>query len=134
MTAHLVAPVIELPPGARKIVEVEKRSIGVFNVAGEFFAIRNRCPHQGAPLCLGLVTGTMAASSPGTHDWQRDGEIIRCPWHGWEFDIKTGKSIFNPNQTRVKRYDVTVAHSSPADTSLETYPLSVEHGLVLVHL
>ena len=100
MATHVVARVGELPPGGRKIVKLGKRSIGVFNVRGSFFALRNVCPHQGAPLCLGKITGTMAASEPGEYSRERDGEIIVCPWHAWEFDLTTGRSVFNPHQRR----------------------------------
>jgi nitrite reductase/ring-hydroxylating ferredoxin subunit len=131
MGAHRVCSVSELPAGERRIVEADGRSIGVFNINGRLFAIRNRCPHQGAPLCRGLVTGTMSPSAPGVFDWQREGEIVRCPWHGWEFDITTGRSIFNPHRTRVKRYTVTVEQPDP---SLETFPVSVSEGAVFVHL
>ena len=51
MAKHLVATVEEIPPGTRKLVEIAGRSIGLFNLAGEFFALRNRCPHQAGPLC-----------------------------------------------------------------------------------
>ena len=54
MARHVVATVEEIPPGQRKIVEVAGRSIGIFNVSGEFFALRNRCPHQGGPLCRAI--------------------------------------------------------------------------------
>src|SRR5262249_51644911 len=45
---------------------------------------------------------------PGTHQYVRRGEVIRCSWHGWEFDIKTGTSWVDPKRIRVKRYPVTV--------------------------
>ena len=131
MGRHVVARVSELPPGERKIVEIEGRSIGVFNVHGEYYALRNTCPHQGAPLCLGDVMGTAAPSRPGEYRWEREGEILRCPWHGWEFDLKTGRSIFNPHKMRVRSYEVSV--DSEQDGSVETYPLSVEDGLVVLH-
>ena len=135
MAAHLVCRLAELPPGERRIVEVEGRSIGVFNVHGRLYALRNACPHQGAPLCLGLVTGLMAPSRPGEFDWSREGEIVRCPWHGWEFDITTGRSVFNPHRTRVRRYDVTVEPAqADDDPRIETFPLSVEDGLIVVHV
>jgi len=136
MAAHLVCPLAELAPGDRRVLEVDGRSIGVFNVHGELYAIRNRCPHQGAPLCRGLITGMMVPSDPGVYVWRREGEIIRCPWHGWEFDITTGRSIFNPHRTRVKRYQVTVepASANDEDPALETYPLSIERGLIYVHV
>jgi 3-phenylpropionate/trans-cinnamate dioxygenase ferredoxin subunit len=134
VAAHAVCRLSELPPGERRIVDVEGRSIGVFNVAGELYALRNACPHQGAPLCRGLVTGTMADSRPGEFDWQREGEILRCPWHGWEFELKSGRSVFNPHRTRVRSYQVTVEPAEHEDPRIETYPLSVEDGVVLVHL
>jgi nitrite reductase/ring-hydroxylating ferredoxin subunit len=133
MATHVVARVSEVPPGERKIVEVEGRSIGIFNVAGEYYALRNACPHQGGPLCLGSIQGTMAESRPGEYQWVRDGEILRCPWHGWEFDLKTGRSIFNPHKTRVRSYEVTVAPPDEEER-VETYPLSVHGGNVLLHM
>ena len=131
MGRHVVGRISELPPGERKIVEVEGRSIGVFNVHGQFYALRNRCPHQAAPLCLGAIKGMMLPGKPGEYIWAREGEILRCPWHGWEFDITTGRSIFNPHKTRVKTYEVTV---EPEDESVETYAVSVEDGLIVLHV
>lgn len=130
MTTHVVGRASELPPGRRKIVDVNGRSIGVFNVRGRYYALRNTCPHQGAPLCLGAVTGTPAPGRPGEYRWERDGEILVCPWHGWEFDITTGRSIFNPAKTRVRSYEVSVEWDDPG---VETFPLTVEDGLVLLH-
>ena len=131
MGRHVVGRISELPPGGRKIVEVEGRSIGVFNVHGQFYALRNRCPHQAAPLCLGAIKGMTLPGKPGEYIWAREGEILRCPWHGWEFDITTGRSIFNPHKTRVKTYEVTV---EPEDESVETYAVSVEDGLIVLHV
>src|SRR5262245_16917705 len=54
---YAICSVEELPPGTRRLVKLGGREIGVFNVHGEFFAIRNRCPHQGGPLCRGMTTG-----------------------------------------------------------------------------
>ena len=109
MARHIVAEVGEIPPGERKLVEVAGRSIGVFNLGGEFFALRNRCPHQGGPLCLGKVFGLASAAVPGAVEYTRPGEILTCAWHGWEFDIRTGHSWCDPQRLRVRRYDVTVA-------------------------
>jgi 3-phenylpropionate/trans-cinnamate dioxygenase ferredoxin subunit len=129
---HVVARASELPEGSRRIVEAEGRSIGVFNVHGAYYALRNSCPHQAAPLCLGAVKGMAMPGKPGEYVWAREGEILRCPWHGWEFDITTGRSIFNPHGTRVRTYEVTVEPEE--DPSVETYPVSVEDGLVVLHL
>jgi len=109
---HAVATVDEIPPGRRKIVEVEGRSIGVFNVRGEYFALRNRCPHEGGPLCLGPTTLHVVSERPGHYEWTREGEILRCPWHGWEFDLLTGECWFDPRGVRVRRYEVGVAAGS----------------------
>jgi 3-phenylpropionate/trans-cinnamate dioxygenase ferredoxin subunit len=131
MGQHIIGRVSELPPGERRIVEVEGRSIGVFNVHNQFYALRNRCPHQGAPLCLGAIKGMALPSKPGEYVWEREGEILRCPWHGWEFDITSGRSIFNPHQMRVRTYEVTVEPDE--DPAIETYPVTVEDGLIVLH-
>ncbi len=65
MARYVVAAVDEIPPGARKIVTVAGRSIGIFNVDGEFFALRNRCPHQGGPLVRGQDVGRTAGAGAG---------------------------------------------------------------------
>ena len=132
MGRHIVGRVSELPPGERLIVEVEGRSIGVFHVHGQFYALRNRCPHQGAPLCKGAIKGMTLPSRPGEYIWGREGEILRCPWHGWEFDILTGRSIYNPHKVRVRTYEVTV--EADEDPSVETYPVTVEDGVIVLHV
>jgi nitrite reductase/ring-hydroxylating ferredoxin subunit len=139
-----VCGVEELPPGERKIVEVAGRSIGVFNVHGRYYALRNLCPHRRAPLCLGRVRGLVVSDGPYNVRLERDGEIIACPWHGWEFDIATGRSHFNPHKVRVKTYDVTVGPlpeepggcqgGNDEDPSVETYRVTAERGVVLLHV
>jgi nitrite reductase/ring-hydroxylating ferredoxin subunit len=127
MASHRVARVAEIPPGERRIVEIGGRSIGVFNVDGEFFAIRNACPHQGGPLCEGQVLSAIAATGPGEYVRSRPGGIVRCPWHAWEFDIRTGRSWFDPERTRVRSYPVEVRHA-------ETFPVSVRDDYVVVEV
>jgi len=136
MTAHIVGRASEIAPGDRKIVDVAGRSIGVFNIEGTFYALRNVCPHQGAPLCLGSVKGTAEVSRAGEYVWGREGRILRCPWHGWEFDLTTGESVFNPHRTRVRRYRVTVedAADSALDASVETYEIAVDDDLLVLHV
>jgi nitrite reductase/ring-hydroxylating ferredoxin subunit len=133
MGRYVVATVDEIPPGGRKIVEAAGRSIGVFNLGGEFFALRNSCPHQGGDLCRGPISGFVSSSGPGDYRYNRHGEIIRCPWHGWEFDITTGRSVFNPHRLRVRSYDVTIEPDED-DPSIETFPVTVERGRVVVHV
>jgi nitrite reductase/ring-hydroxylating ferredoxin subunit len=132
MGRHIIGHVSELPPGERRVVEVDGRSIGVFNVHGQFYALRNRCPHQGAPLCLGAIKGMALPSKPGEYRWGREGEILRCPWHGWEFDITSGCSIFNPHRMRARTYEVTIGPEE--DPAVEAYPVTVEDGVIVLHV
>lgn len=129
MSRYVICRVAELPPGERQIVSIEGRSIGVFNVGGKFYALRNSCPHQAAPLCLGAINGMAVPTKPGEYKWAREGEILRCPWHGWEFDILTGRSIHRPDKMRVRSYEVSVE-----TVAAETYSVSVEKGLVVLIL
>ena len=62
MAKYRVATVEEIPIGGRKLVTIAGRSIGVFNIDGEFYALRNTCPHQGGPLCQGRLTGFLMAA------------------------------------------------------------------------
>jgi nitrite reductase/ring-hydroxylating ferredoxin subunit len=137
MSKHIVAAVHDLPPGSRKLVNVKGRPIAVFNVAGEFYGLLNRCPHQGGALCEGIVTGLVLADSPGEYRIERDGEIIRCPWHGWEFDIKTGQSWCAPDKFGARQYVVEVAPGEELVKGpyiVETVPVSVEEQYVVVEV
>ena len=147
MSKHIVATVDEIPPGGRKIVEIAGRSIGVFNVNGEYFALRDRCPHQGGPLCAGQLSGFAYSTTPGEYQFTRPGEMLRCPWHGWEFDIRNGQSWFDPTRVRVRQYEVRVepgsavlAPEAPAPGLergpyvAETYPVAIEQQYVVVDI
>lgn len=106
---HGVCSLDELTPGRPHIATVAGRSIGVVRTAdGEVFAVRNVCPHQGAELCRGGVGGTMLPSDAKEYVPGLDGYVLRCPWHGWEFDVRTGGSLFDPDGVRVKSYPVRV--------------------------
>ncbi len=137
MARHVVATVEEIPPGARKIVKVAGREIGIFNIAKEFFALINRCPHEGGELCKGRLVGLMESDHPGEYWLTRHGEMLRCPWHGWEFDIRTGQSWCDPLNTRVRSYNISV---QPGETLVkgpyvaETVPVAVERDYLVVDL
>jgi nitrite reductase/ring-hydroxylating ferredoxin subunit len=135
MRRHVVARVADIPPGRRLIIEVSGRSIGVFNAGGVFYAVRNSCPHQGGPLCLGPTVGLATSSRPGEIEYTREGEILRCPWHGWEFDLATGRSVFDPTRTRVRSYAVEIVpDEEPRELQAETYPVEIDRGQVVVIL
>jgi 3-phenylpropionate/trans-cinnamate dioxygenase ferredoxin subunit len=151
MARYVVAEAGEIPPGGRKIVEVAGRSLGIFNVNGEYFALRNRCPHQGAPLCEGRLWGALTADRPGEFHYSRPGEILACLWHGWEFDLRTGQSWCDPVRLRVRPYAVSVESGTdlqprepdpdaPAPGMVkgpyvvETYPVSAEGQYLVVEI
>ena len=101
---HLVAQSGEIVPGERKIVDIGDKSIGVFNIHGTFVAVLNLCPHELAPVCAGQLRGTALPSQPGEYLWGREGEILACPWHGWEFDLTTGQCL--TDKRKLRRYEV----------------------------
>jgi 3-phenylpropionate/trans-cinnamate dioxygenase ferredoxin subunit len=70
----------ELPPGGKKLVDLDGRAIAIFNVEGQFFAIDDICTHDGGPLAEGTL----------------EGAEIRCPRHGARFDVRTGKALCFP--------------------------------------
>jgi nitrite reductase (NADH) small subunit len=113
---HVVCAASEIPPGGRRIVQLDGRSIGVFNVGGRFHALHNGCPHKGGPLCEGRICGTTLPTDDYTFAYGREGEIVRCAWHGWEFEIATGRALADPS------------------VRARTYPVSVEDGAVVVTL
>ena len=77
---HHVAALDELPSGRVKTVTAGTLSMALTNIDGEFHAMDNRCPHQGGPLGEGSI------------EVGKDGDCwLRCPWHGWDFDPKTGR-------------------------------------------
>lgn len=140
MSRHVVAAARDIPPGGRRLVTVRGRPIAVFNIKGEFFALLNRCPHQGGSLCEGAITGLVLADQPGEYRYERVGEIIRCPWHGWEFDIRTGQSWCEPSRIATKQYPVELtAGTELVEGGLvqgpyvaETLAVSVEENYIVV--
>lgn len=121
MTEHIVAKTDELRPGDRKVVQLEGREIGVFNVDGEYVAYSNWCSHQSGPVCEGNTTGTYEASFDRETleyelEWCKEGHILNCPWHGWEYDVRNGSCL---SRQKVK---------------LPSYPVSVEDGNIVIDL
>ena len=70
----------DVPDGEGRVFEVQGRAVAVFNVSGLFYAIDNECPHRGGPLGEGDV----------------EGAVVRCPWHAWRWDVRTGANVNNP--------------------------------------
>lgn len=102
-----VAKVADLPPGSTLSVEVDEegRGIALFNVDGKLFALDNTCPHAGGPLGEGTLQG----------------DIIRCPWHGWKFNVRTGQCLKNP-------VDDWAVSCFPVRIEQETIQIALEHS------
>ena len=135
MPRHVVARVGEIAPGTAKQVTVRGREIGVFHVNGEYFALLNKCPHEGAPLCRGRLVGLIEGDEPGEYRMTRHGELLKCPWHGWEFDMRNGQSWFDPKRFKVRSYPVAVASGEELQKGpymAETFPVHVEDSYVIV--
>jgi nitrite reductase/ring-hydroxylating ferredoxin subunit len=93
-----VAAAKDCPPGTAIETVAGERIVALFNVAGEFFALDGVCPHQGGPLGKGCLKG----------------HVVTCPWHGWQFDVRTGQ------------------HQISATIRQPSLPVRVEHGEVFV--
>jgi len=132
---HVVATVDEIPEGERKLVKVEGRDIVIFNSGGEFLGLLDRCPHQGGSLCGGVLTGFVESERVGQYKYSRPGEFIRCPWHGWHFDIRTGQSWGDPDRVYTKSYNVETASGTElveGPYKAETIDVSVDGRYVIV--
>jgi nitrite reductase/ring-hydroxylating ferredoxin subunit len=152
----VVGKVTDFRNGDRKIIDVNGKSVGVFRVDDQFYAIRNRCPHQWGPLCLGDFAPRPVSGGPGDVHLDSGPPLIACPWHGWEYDLATGQSFMGPGRGNMAAlsYDVTVLPGSelagraadgeaaggppradgriPGPYIAETMPVSVEQDYVVV--
>jgi 3-phenylpropionate/trans-cinnamate dioxygenase ferredoxin component len=86
-----VAATSEVAAGTGRVVDVGGTTLAIFNVDGHYFAVDNGCPHRGGPLGEGDL----------------EGRIVRCPWHGWAWDVTTGANVNNP-AVRIGCYPVAV--------------------------
>ena len=137
MSRHVVAAVSEVAPGASKLVTVKGREIALFNVDGKYFAFFNRCPHAGASLCNGRVVRRVDSHEPGTYHLATDHTMLRCPWHGWQFDIATGQAWCDPETIKVRNYPVAVepgAQLSKGPYVAETFPVAVDKDYVVIEM
>lgn len=105
---HDIGPAVRYPVGSKRIIEVDGRSIGIFNVDGQLHAVLNRCPHALAPLCLADLTGTWLAGPPDEPRYGLQGRVLRCIWHGWEWNIETGRTVAGTDPRRLSRYPIRV--------------------------
>ncbi len=109
MTWHAVADADELADGERKIVKLDGRSIGLFRFGDAYYAVLNFCPHAGAPVCAGRVTGRVVSDETGDIGYDAEALTLRCPWHHWEFDLPSGEAVAPGVKQRLKTFPVRVS-------------------------
>jgi nitrite reductase (NADH) small subunit len=76
---HTVARVEDVPPGTAVVVSAGGRELALYNVGGKFYTTQHECLHLKGPLAEGML----------------DGSVITCPWHGWQYDVRTGENEFD---------------------------------------
>ena len=137
MKRQVVARASDVVPGTCKIVSAGGREIGIFNLDGEYFALANRCPHEGGPLCQGKIVALVQSDGPGHYRLARQNEFLRCPWHGWEFDIRTGQSWCDPQSVRARQFQVSVEAGEALVKGpyvAESFAVSVEEDYLVIEL
>ncbi|GAA4700852.1 Rieske (2Fe-2S) protein [Pseudonocardia yuanmonensis] len=117
-TRFVVGRVDEIAPGERRIVQAGGREIGVFNIDGRFYAMLNRCPHLGAPLCEGGVVNQIDSPVPGEVSLDTGQTFVTCPYHNWEFDVEDGRSYWNPRM-RARSFPVALEGADEVQAALE---------------
>ncbi|QPC95196.1 Rieske 2Fe-2S domain-containing protein [Mesorhizobium sp. INR15] len=85
--------VSEVAIGHPRIVTFGRMSVGIFLLNDGYAALLNICPHRAGQLCQGPICGTTKRTDRAEFIYERAGELIRCAWHGWEFEIRTGKCL-----------------------------------------
>ena len=100
-------PLDDVPDeGSVRMLDVGGHRVGLYRLDDDLYALADRCPHRGGPLCSGRIA-TPVEVRDGTVTIGTPRSIVRCPWHKWEFEISTGRCLVD-ERLRVKRYSVRV--------------------------
>ena len=137
MSRHVVAAQGEIAPGQSKLVTVKGREIALFNVEGAYFAFFNRCPHEGASLCAGKIVQPAIAGEPGIYRLEHDHPMLRCPWHGWQFDLRTGQAWCDPQTIKLREYKVAVENGAALAKGpyvAETFPVAIDKDYIVIEM
>ncbi len=120
-----VASRSEIPLDAGKVVTVQlgNRAIelGIFRGGNGFRAYRYVCPHAGAPVCRGPVSSTTLPSAVYEYDYSEEKRVLRCPWHGWEFDLLTGQHLVDERSKLKSLPLASTDFEPPASEDLESF-------------
>ena len=109
MTMHRVCGINEVPSNALMPFAMGRGTVLLTRLpSGQIKAVGSRCPHQGANLEHGCVTGLACSDRPNELHMDKPGQILRCPWHGFEFDLATGESVADHGKLRLRRFDVEI--------------------------
>jgi nitrite reductase/ring-hydroxylating ferredoxin subunit len=119
----------DLRDGDRLLADVGGREVVIFRQQGKLYALANRCPHRGADLCKGRFLPQLTGGRTSEIVFHGNDTYLACPWHGWEFDLATGQSYFDPMGTRVRPYPVSVEDGEQIKVELDSGALAVtEHA------
>jgi nitrite reductase (NADH) small subunit len=110
MAEYLAGKVAEFAEGDRKLLVCGEAEVGVFRVDGQFYAWHNRCSHRAGPVCQGRIMRRVVEPVDGQGKVRalayHDSDVhIVCPWHGYEFNLKTGAHPGNP-ASRLRKVDI----------------------------
>ncbi len=99
-----------------RVVRIGDLEVGLIRWRGRFFALRNVCAHEWGPVCEGQLRPLSSGPVPGCMELDESRAVIECPWHGWEYDVDSGRALYDPG------------------IALRRYPVVVEGGRVLVDI
>jgi nitrite reductase/ring-hydroxylating ferredoxin subunit len=102
-----VGALAAFPEQSVTVVDAGGREIGIVRWDGDVYALANLCTHQRGPLCRGVLGGRLTATAPGTMEVDDERPVIACPWHGWEFDVRTGRALWD-DRYAVRTYPAAV--------------------------
>ncbi len=137
MSKHVVADVAGFKDREIRPVDVNGKAICLVRLDGEFFALADRCPHGGAKLSGGMISNQVESDGPGDYRLCRRDEMLKCPWHGWEYDVRTGQSWSDPKSTRTRAFVAEAVHGSDLVKGpyvAETIKVEVDGDYVVVEL
>ena len=137
MKKYVVSEVDSIAEREVRRFEIGGKAIALARLNGEFFALIDRCPHGGAPLSGGRFAHQVESDGPGDYRVCRADELLRCPWHGWEYDLRTGQSWSDPKSTRTRALKTEQVKGSDLVKGpyvAETVPVTVEGNYLIVEL
>jgi nitrite reductase (NADH) small subunit len=106
---HELFPESQLSTGEIRAVRVDGVAVAVLRTPdGRVHALRDICSHHRARLSLGELQPRVVSDRPGTYAWDDENYVLRCPWHGYEFDVQSGHCVADPEGHRVRAYAVSI--------------------------